>query len=205
MATGQSLIKTKELPLPEKVYLHLFDDEKVASQFLTENEMKIKKRWSAIYSYMLDNPYLSTSDIVTFILTGGVGAFEPVSKSQAYRDIEVIQNYLGNIKNATKVWVRHIVYNACVETIQDAQKKKDFKAIVMAADKLGKYFKLDKEDVDPLDWEKIIPPSFEPTDDVTVLGIKKTENIEQRRRELRAKFKGSSENDILDAEVLDDE
>jgi len=58
-------------------------------------------------------------------------------------------------------------------------------------DKIGKYTRADKED-DVFDWNEMIPPSFEPTDDITVLeGIREIPNLEEERRRFREKFKGN--------------
>ena len=83
-----------------------------------------------------------------------------------------------------------------------AMEKGDAKGAASALDKLGKYTRCDKED-EQLDFEQLIPPSFEPTDDYTLIdGLTKIDNLEQRRKELRALAKGIS---IEDAEIVDDD
>ena len=59
----------------------------------------------------------------------------------------------------------------------------------MAFDKLAKYFKLDKDDEEPIPWDKLIPPDFELSDDVRVLDHKlHIPNLEEKRTRLREKY-----------------
>ena len=204
------MAKTNAMPvvLPkmetrDKIYLHLFKSDEEAKNFLAPHELEIKRRWIAIYSKWLDDPFLPVSDMVKFIESGGEGAFSKMDRSTAYRDVEIVQSMLGNMKNATKSWVRHLVYESSMQALGWAVDDKDAKAVAAIADKLIKAFNLDKEDVDPMDWEKMVPPNFEPTDDITVLGVDPIENIESRRKALRKMF-GIGEAKVIDAEVIEE-
>lgn len=196
------LLPTK-LDTRDKIYLHLFKSEKEAEQFLTEKEMVIKRRWVAIYSKWLDDPCFPIKEMIEFVQHGGDGAFAPVGRMQAYRDIEAVQSLLGRMQNATKAWVRHVLYETTVKAIKIAMEAEDTKAVAINNRNLIAGFNLDKDDVDAMDWEKLIPPSFEPTDDITILGIDPIENIETRRKELRKMF-GIKTVEITEAEIINE-
>jgi hypothetical protein len=89
-----------------------------------------------------------------------------------------------------------------LEVIQKAKDKKDNIVWIMALDKLGKYAKLDKDDTDQIDFSLIIPPNFEPSDNVLLVeGAVKIENLPEYRKKLRKKF-GVVEK-IQDAQVIE--
>ncbi len=192
-----------KLETKDKIYLHLFKSDEEAGKHLTAHEMEIKRRWMAVYSKWLDDPFLSVRDMVHFIMAGGDGAFKKVDRSAAYNDVEIVQGLLGNMKNATKSWIRHLVYESSMQALKWAQQAQDAKSVAVINDKLIKAFNLDKDDIDPMDWDKMIPPNFEPTDDVTVLNIDPIDNIEERRRELRKRF--GIKTDIIDAEIIQED
>ena len=73
----------------------------------------------------------------------------------------------------------------------------------MAANVLGKYNRLDREDAQEMPWEEIIPQSIEPTSDPTVLGGKKLENREEEIRKMYEKYKGEIEIEDIGYEEVD--
>ena len=86
----------------------------------------------------------------------------------AYQDIQILKILLGDIKNAGKEWHRHRVISMVMEAFEMAKLTQDPKAMIMAADKLGKYTRLDKEDAVTMPWDEIIPLPVEPTNDPTL-------------------------------------
>ncbi len=49
----------------------------------------------------------------------------------------------------------------------------------------------------------MIPPSFEPSDDITLLeGIEPIDNLEERRKELRELARGMVKGGAVDAEII---
>lgn len=150
---------------------------------LSPKALHIKERLMQGYSFWVQNPHFSDIKIILFLKN----AFG-ISKSQAHRDVQNIKYLLGNVKNASKDWYRHMVIEMCRKAYVMAEVKRDPKAMALAADKIGKYAKLDKDEQEELPWEQLIPPNFEPVADVTVLGIEKIPNIEQHRQTLRSKI-----------------
>ncbi|MGZ2674544.1 hypothetical protein SD303_22160, partial [Bacteroides fragilis] len=81
----------------------------------------------------------------------------------------------------------------------------DAKGAAAALDKIGKYTRSDKDD-DAFDFSQLIPPSFEPSDDVTTLeGIEVIDNLEQRRQELRSLCKDMLTKQATDIQTIEEE
>ncbi len=183
---------SKAITLQEKIAANLFKPADEAALYLTRDEQEIRKRWAAIYTKWLDEPLTPVKDMVAFIVNGGeMSAFSSVTKATAYRDIDAVRVLLGDVKTAHKSWVRHLVYENLVWAMKTAKDKKNVDGVVLAADKLGKYFKLDKDEMEPMDWEAFPQPNFEPTDDITVLGIpgENKKDYEARRATIRKRLK----------------
>jgi hypothetical protein len=59
----------------------------------------------------------------------------------------------------------------------------------------------DKPDND-FDWDQMLPPILEPSNDVTLLeGIEPIDNLEERRKELRTLFKQEMKTSAIDIEA----
>ena len=199
-----------DITVYEKIEKHLFhsiDETKLA---LSEKDQDIKKRVLLCVSKKMANPLMMNSELISFLMEGGSVElvekdkkgkvisktmtdvlFTPVSQSQAYNDIAGITKIFGNITISAKSWHRHIIVETCKKGAQIAIEDRDPQGIAANMDKIGKYTRADKED-DVFDWNEMIPPSFEPTDDITVLeGIREIPNLEEERRRFREKFKGN--------------
>lgn len=168
----------------------LFKDKGEASEILSAREMEIKNRMMLCVSKKMDDPLIEDADLVNFLMHGCAGNAEPVSKSQAYRDIGMINRLVGNIQLAAKAWYRYMIVEGGKKAFKIAIDKGDAKGAAASLDKIGKYTRSDKED-EKFDYSQLIPPSFEPSDDVTLLeGLEVIEDLEEKRKELRNRFKG---------------
>lgn len=168
----------------------LFKDKGEASDILSAREMEIKNRMMLCVSKKMDDPLIEDADLVNFLMHGCAGNAEPVSKSQAYRDIGMINRLVGNIQLAAKAWYRYMIVEGGKKAFKIAIDKGDAKGAAASLDKIGKYTRSDKED-EKFDYSQLIPPSFEPSDDVTLLeGLEAIEDLEEKRKELRNRFKG---------------
>ena len=190
---------------PETTYTRiersLFKDKEEAARTLSPRELEIKTRMMLCVSRLMDNPMLEDAELVNFLLHGCAGQAAPVSKSQAYRDLAMIRRLVGNIQLAAKSWYRYMIVEGAKKAYEVAIANNDAKGAAAALDKLGKYTRCDKED-DQFDYSKMIPPSFEPTDDVTLLdGLEPVDNLEEKRRQLRTYFKGEAE----EASIIENE
>ena len=179
----------------------LFKDKAEAARTLSPRELEIKTRMMLCVSRLMDNPMLEDAELVNFLLHGCAGQAEPVGKSQAYRDLAMIRRLVGNIQLAAKSWYRYMIVEGAKKAYEVAIANNDAKGAAAALDKLGKYTRCDKED-DQFDYSQMIPPSFEPSDDVTLLdGLEPVDNLEEKRRQLRTYFKGEAE----DAAIIENE
>jgi len=178
----------KELNVYEKIQQHLYEDTETALQYLTPTEIEIKKRVMVCVSKIMDEPMIQDKDMVKFLMNGCGGKTEQVGQSQAYRDIAAIRKILGNIQLASKSWYRYIIIEGAKEGFDIARVERDAKGMASCLDKIGKYTRADRED-DPFDFSQLIPPSFEPTNDVTVMeGFEKIDNLEEERKKFRELF-----------------
>lgn len=57
----------------------------------------------------MEEPLIPDTELVNFLLHGCGGNTEPVSQSQAYRDIGMINRLVGNIQLAAKAWYRYMI------------------------------------------------------------------------------------------------
>lgn len=180
----------------ELIQLHLMEDRDVAKLYLSETQLDIRDRLAAGYTHWLENPTTPDSEIVMF-LRENYG----VSQRQAYADIDAIRIMLGNIKNAHKEWHRFVVIEMCKQAYKKAEANNDPKAMAMAADKLGKYTRLDQVEEDQLPWDQLVPPNFEPSTDVSIMGFKRDPDIDHKRKRLMRKYMPDVED--VDAEIVD--
>jgi len=187
--------------LAQKIFKSLYRNPDDAEVKFSDNELAVKQMYEDAFAKWITDPSLSDTNIITLLMNE-----HGRSRVQAWRDVAIIKAVLGDIKNADKEWQRYTVICMLKEAYDLAKTKKDPKAMAMAADKLGKYTKLDKDDLDNIPWDEIIPPSFEPSADPRLLGIsdghKNAEEILELKRKLRAKYIKKSS--IVDAEIIDD-
>lgn len=174
------------------VFFAEIDDSK-----LSKDEKNMLTRYRAIFTLSLERPSIQDVELRDFLMNE-----YGISQTQAYRDIADIRTLLGNVQNAGKEWVRYMVNETLKKSIEDAKKMgaKGIKLMIMAADKLGRYNRLDKDDTIEIPWEEIIPQSIEPTTDPTVLGIKPLDNKEEAIRKMYEKYKEDIEIEDADYE-----
>jgi len=176
--------------------LYLKDSE--AAEKLTPYENERRKRWLFCISRKMEDPLIPDKTLVDELEAGFAGLFSPVAKSTAYRDIAAVHKIIGNIRLAAKNWYRYMIIEGAKEAYTIAKAKQDGKAMAAALDKIGKYTMADKPDND-FDWSQMIPLDIEPAADADLLeNVEQIEDIDKRRRELRALFKGNMTKDAID-------
>lgn len=184
-----------DLQSMQLIEAHLMEDSDVASKYLSETQLQIRERIKYGYVMWLESPSKPDSMVVKALMeTYGI------STRQAYADIDAIKLILGNIKNAHKEWHRYVVIEMCKKAFELAESNKDPKGMAMAADKLGKYTRLDQIEEDQLPWDQLIPPNFEPSTDITVLGFQHVPDLDKKVAALKRKYMPEAE-DIEYTEV----
>lgn len=188
----------------EKIQKVLFADiddirEKNETGQITLSPAEERKlvQYRAAFTYWLEKPELSDKKISEFLQS----SFN-ISPAPAYEIVFALKTILGNVRNASKEWQRYTVIEMAKKSFALAETKEDYKAMALAASVIGKFTKLDKNENEEIPYEQIIPPSFEPSSEISILDPKlKIENLTEKRRKLREKYKGNYE--IQDAEIIE--
>jgi hypothetical protein len=177
-----------------KIQKSLFSDPQNKSK-LSPKELEIKARYVFAFHLMLESPEKKDIDLAAMLM----GQFD-ISRAQAYSDINNVKMMWGNVQRSQKEWDRYAVTEMLREAYNRAKEKNDIKNMVYAAEKLGKYTKLDQEDENQIPYNEIVPPEIEPTGDVSVLGIKPIPDLKEKQRKLREKYGKTEEAKILEEE-----
>ena len=189
----------------DRIERSLYKDKEEATTMLTPSEFEIRQRMMLCVSMKMDSPLIEDKKLVDFLMHGCGGNATPVSQSQAYRDVAMVNRLAGNIQLAAKSWYRYMIVEGGKRAFQLAIDNNDAKGAAAALDKIGKYTRADKED-DSFDYSQLVPPSFEPTDDVTTLeGIEPIDNLEQRRSDFRSQFKSKLASKAVDVKEIEEE
>jgi hypothetical protein len=186
------MILQKSLKKIEKSLFH-DPDGKVS---LSETEESIKLKLKDLFSQRLEKPYRRDIDYINY-MKDEYG----LSQGMAYYYVQASKMLFGNVQAAEKEWNRYAVENMLREAFEQAKENEDVKNMIYAADKLGKYTRLDQDEGEKIPWNEIKPQSFEPTGDVTVLGLKPIDNLRELQNKLREKYQDRQS--IEDAKVID--
>lgn len=190
--------------LLEKINDHLFSSETDTRLVFDKDEQDIVLRYRAAFTKWLDEPMMKDKDMIHYLKT----TFE-ISETQAYKDISRIKFLLGNVAVANKEFQRHRATEMILEGYDLASNAvsglevKQAMAMIRAAEALVKVHKLDKDEMERIPWEDIIPLELEPTTDISVIGRKRIDNLEELQQKLRKKY-GSEPVDIPYTDVTDD-
>lgn len=152
-------------------------------------------RVRAEYQWVLSNPDLGDRQFVEeFVGRSGL------SEQAIYSDLAVIKQLLPLLTSSSRDWHRWKANQLLLETYQTAKRRKDTKTMERAASSYAKYNRVDLEDEQVVPYDQIVVQPFTATSDPTVLGIRPIENLEERIKELIAKYRRESM-DIEDVEA----
>ena len=119
---------------------------------LSRRDNHIRVRWETAYS-MLINQNGVELDVVRMLMK-----FYSISKMQAYRDVYNCTRCFGLVGGMDRQFIRHMVTQWAMESLQQAELMNDFDAIDRFLNIIIKANNLDKEDIDIPDPSKIQPP-----------------------------------------------
>ena len=119
---------------------------------LSRQDNHIRVRWVSAYS-MLINQNGVELDVVRMLMK-----FYSISKMQAYRDVYNCTRCFGLVGGMDRQFIRHMVTQWAMESLQQAELMNDFDAIDRFLNIIIKANNLDKEDIDIPDPSKIQPP-----------------------------------------------
>lgn len=174
---------------------HLFSSVEIMQKNAISPQMIDRvKRIRSAYTVWLDTPLKKDKEIRDLIMRQF-----GVSQSEAYEDIKIIKQLLGQFSIASKDWHR-LRFNTMIQKAYErAELKGNSMAMSIAADKYAKYNQLHIAEGDQLPFDMIVPQVFVPTSDPSVLGIKPVDNIHDKIAALKKKY----ESEIEDVNYVD--
>lgn len=190
----------------DKLHEHLFTEKSNLPVVFDAKEQEIVLRYRAAYTKWIEAPYLRDADIVNFC----VNQFG-ISQSQAYRDLSTIKILVGNVKNAAKDFQRYRASEMILKgfelarTAESATEVKQALAMIRAGEALVKVHKLDKDELENFKWDEIIPIELEPTTDVSVIGRKRTPDLQALKDKLRRKYGVQQVEDVKFSDIINGE
>lgn len=199
------IMPTAKKRAADKIKQNLFLPTEEIKDQLTAFELERKKRIMFCITQKLDDPIISDKELVKHLTTGCTGACKAVSQPTAYRDLLIINNVAGNIRNASKEWLRYMVIEIAKEEIKTCRGK-DGKAVAALLKVIHETGQLGKDDIDDL-ASRMTPPDWTFTDDVRVLGenIEVLPDADERRKELRTFFNKKEIQEVNAIDITDEE
>ena len=187
---------TFTMPLPVNLdeysrYVTL-DDSELRDLRVSDSVLNRLHRIRGLYAYWLQFPSKSDNDLVQY----DMNMFK-ASRSLAYEDLHLTKVLLGNMQQTTKEFMRWKINKSVEQDIAAARKAGEWRAVAALSKVLVANNRTDKDDEPDLEFDKIVPQNFEPTDDPTVLGI---ERIPDLRGKIRALYKRYSNTMVQDAD-----
>ena len=162
------------------------DDDELREMRVAESLLLRLHRIRGMYAYWLQFPSKQDNDIVLYTMN-----MFKVSRSQAYDDLALVKVLLGNLQQTSKDFMRWKINKSLETDMAAARRAGDFRALAQLHKVMVLNNRTDKDDEPELEFDKIVPQNFEPTDDPTVLGIERIPNL---RGKIRALYKRYSNN-----------
>lgn len=160
-------------------------------------------RVKGVYDYWIQFPNKRTADIVEF-----ENEMFGIGKTQAYQDIRLVKLLLGNIETSTKDFWRWRINTIVMDSIEKAHRAGDYKAVASLVKNLILNNKTCKEDPLELDFDKIVPQTFELTDDIRIVNPSAVRTPRKKIEALLRKYgckDGMAIQDVDFEEVQDEE
>lgn len=137
-------------------------------------------RLRELYARWIENPQWNDRCVVRILMDR-----HGVSQSMAYEDVYILKRCLGNLNQLTRDWAQFLFMQRLEVAFRMAAEKEDVKAYIAALNALGRYARLDKDELAPPDYADIRPLQLEATTDPRAAGFDRIENLEEREAQLR--------------------
>lgn len=180
-------------------YITLNDDE-LTELKVNPNLFERIHRLRGLYAYWLQFPNKFENDIVTY----DMNMFR-VGRAQAYDDIRLVQVLLGSIQSANKEFMRWKINKDLEEDLKAARRAQNYRAVAAIEKNRILNNRTDKNDEIELEFDKIVPQLFEPTDDPSVIGIEKIPRLRERIKLLNKKYSNNIDMKYTDYEEVEDD
>jgi hypothetical protein len=153
------------------------------------------QRIRGVYDYWLQFPNKQMIDIVSY-----EEQMFGIQKTQAYQDIRLVKLLLGDIESSTKEFWRWRINTIIMDNIKSARRASDFRSVASLVKNLILNNKTDKDDPLELDFEKIVPQTFEMTDDISIVIPGKQKTSRKKIEEMLKKYGKKDGTKIQDAD-----
>lgn len=180
-------------------YITLNDDE-LTELKVNPNLFERIHRLRGLYAYWLQFPNKFENDIVAY----DMNMFR-VGRAQAYDDIRLVQVLLGSIQSANKEFMRWKINKDLEEDLKAARRAQNYRAVAAIEKNRILNNRTDKNDEIELEFDKIVPQLFEPTDDPSVIGIEKIPRLRERIKLLNKKYSNNIDMKYTDYEEVEDD
>ncbi len=175
-----------------------YDSNELQEQNIPEHVIKRVARFRALYAYWMQFSSKSPRELVEY----DMGMFK-VAQSQAYDDIHVLKVLVGNLQECSRKFARWRVNQMIEEDRKAAKRDGDHRAVASMQKNYILNNMTDKEETPDFAFEKIVPMVIEPTDDPSVLGIRKMPDLRKRIAKLIKKY--SEDSDYVEIPTLQPE
>ncbi|WP_337640536.1 hypothetical protein [Prevotella sp.] len=175
------------------------DDSELRELRVAESVLVRLHRIRGLYAYWLQFPSKLDNDLVQYDI-----AMFKVSKTLAYEDLHLVKVLLGNLQQTTKEFMRWKINKSIEQDIVAARRAGDFRSVASLTKVMVLNNRTDKDDEPDLEFDKIVPQNFEPTDDPTVLGIERIPDLRGRIRALVKRYSNTIAQDAEYEEIKDE-
>ena len=192
------------MPLPINIDLYskliVLDENELMQKGVATAIRERLQRLRALYAYWLKFPRKTNNEVVEY----NIKMFK-IGRSQAYDDLRLTQVLLGSMQQASKEFMRWKINQDLEHDLNLARDKGDMRAVAAIEKARIKNNRTDKDEEQELEFEKIVPQQFVPTDDPTVIGITKVAGLREKIRKLERKYRKDLMEDTQYEEVTADE
>lgn len=163
-------------------YLAL-DEDQLQEEHVPAQIIERVVRFRSLYTYWCRFSSKSPREIVDFDIM-----HHKVAESQAYDDVHCIQVIMGNLQESSKKFWRWRINMMLEDDRRAAKAAGDHRAVASIEKNFIKNNLTDKEDTPDMAFDRIIPVEVVPTDDPSVVGIKRVPNLRGKVRQLMKKY-----------------
>lgn len=192
------------MPLPINIDLYskliVLDENELIQKGVATAIRERLQRLRALYAYWLKFPGKTNNEVVEY----NIKMFK-IGRSQAYDDLRLTQVLLGSMQQASKEFMRWKINQDLEHDLSLARDKGDMRAVASIEKARIQNNRTDKDEEQELEFDKIVPQQFVPTDDPTVIGITKVAGLREKIRKLERKYRQDLMEDTQYEEVTADE
>lgn len=159
------------------------DEDQLIEEHLAPQIIERVVRLRALYTYWCRFSSKSVREVVEHDML----QFK-VGESQAYDDLTILKTIVGNLQESSKKFWRWRINQMLEEDRKAAKRDSDHRSVAAIEKNFIKNNMTDKEDTPDMQYDKIVPAELEPTDDPTVIGIKRIPDLRGKIRKLLKKY-----------------